>query len=104
MHSPEGLLSLRGHAFDVAFCGHTHGGQVALPGGRPLWMPGGPLNRRYAHGAHELADFDRATMIVSRGIGCSGLPVRMFASPEVHVCTLLPAVAARETATVAAAD
>ncbi|MFN2564044.1 MAG: metallophosphoesterase [Gemmatimonadaceae bacterium] len=96
MHSPEGLLSLRDYRFDVAFCGHTHGGQVALPGGRPLWMPGGPLNRMYAHGTHALPDHGHATLIVSRGIGCSGVPVRLFARPEVHLCTLLPAVVARE--------
>jgi predicted MPP superfamily phosphohydrolase len=104
MHSPEGLLSLRSHSFDVAFCGHTHGGQIAMPGGRPLWMPGGSLNRRYAHGVHELSEFADATLIVSRGIGCSGLPVRMFARPEVHVCTLFPAVVTRGMATAAAAD
>jgi predicted MPP superfamily phosphohydrolase len=96
MHSPEGLLALRGHRFDLAFCGHTHGGQVALPGGRPIVMPGGPLNRMYAHGTHQLPDHGDATLIVSRGIGCSGLPVRLFARPEVHVCTAIPAVVARE--------
>jgi predicted MPP superfamily phosphohydrolase len=104
MHSPEGLLALRGHSFDLAFCGHTHGGQVALPGGRPLWMPGGPLNRCYPHGLHELSNFNGATLVVSRGVGCSGLPIRMFAPPEVHVCTVLPAVESRELAAAAAAD
>jgi len=104
MHSPEGLLSLRGHRFELAFCGHTHGGQIALPGGYPLWVPGGPLNRLYAHGAHELRDYDGATMIVSRGIGCSSVPVRMFARPEVHVCTVTPAVVADEISLAAAAD
>lgn len=98
MHSPEGLIALGGHQFDVAYCGHTHGGQVALPGGRPIVMPGGPLNRRYAHGVHRLPHHHDATLIVSRGIGCSGVPVRMFARPEVHVCTLLPAA---DTATAA---
>jgi predicted MPP superfamily phosphohydrolase len=93
MHSPEGLLSLRGHAFELAFCGHTHGGQVAFPGGRPVWMPGGPLNRTYPHGAHRLPDHGGATLIVSRGIGCSGVPVRLFARPEVHVCIAYPAAA-----------
>jgi predicted MPP superfamily phosphohydrolase len=102
MHSPEGLLSLRGHRFEMAFCGHTHGGQVALPGGRPIRMPGGPLNRRYAHGTHLLSDYGNATLVVSRGIGCSALPIRLFASPEVHVCTVLPAVVADDLA--AAAD
>jgi uncharacterized protein len=98
MHSPEGLITLRGHRFDLAFCGHTHGGQVALPGGWPIMMPGGPLNRLYAHGTHELPDYEGATLIVSRGIGCSSLPVRLFAPPEVHVCTVLPAVITSESA------
>ncbi len=98
MHSPEGLLALRGHRFELAFCGHTHGGQVALPGGVPIMMPGGPLNRTYAHGTHQLRDFEDATLIVSRGIGCSSLPVRLFAPPEVHICTVLPAVVASESA------
>jgi predicted MPP superfamily phosphohydrolase len=102
MHSPEGLLTLRGHEFDLAFCGHTHGGQVALPGGRPIMMPGGRLNRMYAHGTHRLPDYGDATLIVSRGIGCSSVPVRLFAGPEVHVCTVYPGVAGRDVA--AAAD
>jgi predicted MPP superfamily phosphohydrolase len=98
MHSPEGLLALRGHRFELAFCGHTHGGQVALPSGRPIVMPGGPLNRMYPHGTHRLPDHGDATLIVSRGIGCSGLPLRLFAAPEVHVCTAYPAVIASEAA------
>jgi uncharacterized protein len=98
MHSPDGLLGLRGHRFELAFCGHTHGGQVAFPGGRPVWMPGGVLNRRYAHGTHVLPDFGNATLIVSRGIGCSGVPLRLFAPPEVHVCTVRPAVETRAAA------
>jgi predicted MPP superfamily phosphohydrolase len=101
MHSPEGLRSLRGHPFELAFCGHTHGGQIALPSGRPIIMPGGPLNRMYAHGMHQLSDHGDATLIVSRGIGCSGLPVRLFARPEVHVCTVYPAVVASEAAVAA---
>jgi predicted MPP superfamily phosphohydrolase len=101
MHSPEGLLALRGRRFELAFCGHTHGGQVALPGGRPILMPGGPLNRLYAHGTHRLTDHDNATLIVSRGIGCSSVPVRLFAPPEVHVCTIAPAAVASEIATAA---
>ena len=96
MHAPDGLLSLPGHRFELAFCGHTHGGQVALPGGRPIVMPGSPLNRMYPHGTHKLPDHGNATLIVSRGIGCSGVPVRLFARPEVHVCTVLPAVVGRD--------
>ena len=40
--------------FDLALCGHTHGGQVALPSGRPIIVPSGGLNRRYVHGRFDV--------------------------------------------------
>jgi len=90
MHAPDGLLALEGHRFDLALCGHTHGGQVALPFGIPIVLPKGRLSRRYSAGEYALPQRD-ARLLVSRGIGCSGVPVRLFAQPEVHVCALLPA-------------
>ena len=89
MHSPDGLFSIGDRPFDLALCGHTHGGQVALPGGRPLVVPEGDLNRPFMHGFYSLGDDGRRTMLVSRGIGCSTVPFRLFARPEVHLCTLL---------------
>jgi predicted MPP superfamily phosphohydrolase len=86
MHAPSGLLDLGEQPFAVAFCGHTHGGQIALPGGLPIVVPHGALSRRYSGGRYDLAE-DR-TMFVSRGIGCSGLPLRLNARPSVLVCTL----------------
>lgn len=91
MHSPDGLLALAGQAFDLAFCGHTHGGQVALPGGRALVVPEGLLSRRFLHGLFRVPtplDAPDARLLVSRGVGCSGVPVRLFAPPEVHVCEI----------------
>lgn len=86
MHAPSGLLDLGGATFSVAFCGHTHGGQIALPGGRPLMVPHGPLSRRYHAGRFDLDS--GSTLIVSRGIGCSTIPVRINAPPEIVVCTM----------------
>ena len=84
MHSPSGLLDLAGERFDLAFCGHTHGGQLALPGGIPIVVPYGRLSRKYSRGRFQLAD-DR-TLIVSVGLGCVLLPLRLFAQPEVILC------------------
>jgi predicted MPP superfamily phosphohydrolase len=84
MHSPSGLLDLAGERFDLALCGHTHGGQLALPGGTPIVLPHGHLCRRYARGRFELEE-DR-TLIVSVGLGCVVLPLRVFAPPEVVIC------------------
>ena len=88
MHSPETLEEIGDRHFDLALCGHTHGGQVALPWGTPVVMPGSPLNRRYSQGRHDVGAERPRTLLVSRGIGCSGLPVRLFAAPEVHLCLI----------------
>lgn len=82
MHAPDDLLEIGDERFDLALCGHTHGGQVALPWGRPLLLPDGQLNARFPHGWFRLGD---AQLLVSRGIGCSGIPVRVFAWPQVHL-------------------
>jgi uncharacterized protein len=86
MHSPSGLLDVGAERFDVAFAGHTHGGQVALPGGFPVILPPGLLSRRYSRGVHAVGP--ERTLIVSRGIGCSTVPFRMWSDPEVHLLTL----------------
>jgi predicted MPP superfamily phosphohydrolase len=90
MHSPDGLEAIGDRHFDLALCGHTHGGQIAWPWGRPVIVPGGRLNRRYCSGRFELAGGGGTrTIIVSRGVGCSTLPVRLFAAPEVHLCLIV---------------
>lgn len=85
VHAPEALLHLGDQPFELALCGHTHGGHVALPGGIPILVPG-PLSRRYAHGRHELAE--HRTMIVSRGIGGTEVALRLNADPDILVVEL----------------
>jgi predicted MPP superfamily phosphohydrolase len=84
MHSPSGLLDLADRRFDLALCGHTHGGQMALPGGTPIVTSGGSLSRKYSRGRYDLASGGK--LIVSVGLGCSLLPLRTFADPEIVVC------------------
>jgi predicted MPP superfamily phosphohydrolase len=86
MHAPSGLLDLGEERFDLAICGHTHGGQLALPGGIPIVVPQGPLSRRYARGRFPIGD--GATLVVSVGLGCVVVPLRTFADPEIVICTL----------------
>jgi uncharacterized protein len=85
-HSPDGLLLLDKEQFDVGFAGHTHGGQIALPDGTPILDAGGPLSRSYSRGRFEIAG--NGPLIVSRGVGCSHLPIRLNADPELVICTL----------------
>lgn len=80
-HAPEALPLLQDHGVSLLLCGHTHGGQIALPGPRPLIVPG-PVGKRHPYGRHRLGDVE---MIVSRGVGATELPIRTFAPPDVQI-------------------
>ena len=73
------------HWFDLALFGHTHGGQVNLFGHTPFagLMP--KAGSRYLSGWLEES---RAAVLVSNGVGVTGLPVRLFARPQIHLITL----------------
>jgi hypothetical protein len=86
MHAPSGLLDIGERSFDVALCGHTHGGQIARSNGRPLIVAHGQLSRRYNAG--RFAINGNTTLLVSRGVGCSAMPFRFNAPPNVLTCTL----------------
>jgi predicted MPP superfamily phosphohydrolase len=86
-HSPDGLLLLDREWFDLGLAGHTHGGQVALRDGTAILDAGGPLARRYGRGRFEISG--NGSLIVGRGIGCSNLPIRINADPELIICRLL---------------
>ena len=81
-HSPDTLPALQGRGVSVLLCGHTHGGQIALPGYRPLVMPS-RVGRRYPFGLHRLED--GLTLFVSRGLGTSLVPLRTWAPEDLAV-------------------
>ena len=74
---------------ELLLCGHTHGGHVALPGYRPIIVPG-PVGKVHPHGVHER---DGTVLFVSRGVGGIEVPVRTWAPPDVVVVTLRSAYA-----------
>lgn len=88
MHAPDGLLTAGNRPFDLALCGHTHGGQIVLPGGVIPYLPNGDLSREFPVGLFRLGPEQDRTLLVSRGVGCSTVPVRFGCAPEVHVITL----------------
>ena len=88
-HSPDGAEQIAGCGADVCLCGHTHGGQVALPFyGALVTMTN--AGKRYESGLYCVGE---AWLYVNRGIGMEGgLPrVRFCARPEVTVLDLVPA-------------
>ncbi len=86
MHSPDGLWRLDRQHFDVGLAGHTHGGQIALQNGAPLFRPSGPVSRDYCYGRFDIPG--NGPLLVSRGVGCAGIPLRLNADPELLICTL----------------
>jgi predicted MPP superfamily phosphohydrolase len=68
----------------LTLAGHTHGAQLNVPLLRGRMVPS-RFGLRYAGG---LVEEDGRRMYVSRGIGTSGLPVRLGASPEIAVIEL----------------
>lgn len=76
---------------DIIFAGHTHGGQVCLPGGRAL-TTNCDLPNRYARGQSVWETAKGKTILqVCAGLGTSIFaPVRFFCRPEIRVVTLLP--------------
>jgi predicted MPP superfamily phosphohydrolase len=93
IHQPSGLLDAGDRPFDVAIAGHTHGGQILLPGGFAPVVPQGALSRRHLAGRYELPG--ERVLLVSVGIGNSGLPIRLGPTPEI----LLLEIASASTAT-----
>lgn len=84
-HNPATIDHLAGRRCDLMLSGHTHGGQVKLPGVGPLAL--GPKGRRYAAGIYKV---EKSTLYVNKGVGF-GLRLRYGVRPEVAVFELQPA-------------
>ena len=88
MHAPDCLFAVGNRRFDVALCGHTHGGQIVLPGGVIPYLPHGDLNREFPAGLFRIGPERDRTLLVSRGVGCSTAPVRIGCAAEIHLMTI----------------
>lgn len=82
-HNPSRLLEAAALAIPVVLSGHTHGGQIVLPG----------LGAVAAREFPVVAGMERrnaTTIFVSRGVGTVYVPVRLNCPPEVALLTLEP--------------
>ncbi len=71
---------------DLMLAGHSHGGQIRIPGLTQFFLP--DMARKYVHGAFQVG---KVQLYVNRGIGTVHLPVRFRCPPEITVITLQPA-------------
>lgn len=82
-HRPELFHLYSSYPYDLVLCGHAHGGQFRLPGIGGLYAPNQGIFPRYTSGLHRE---NGTAEIISRGLGNSSFPLRLFNFPEiVHV-------------------
>ncbi len=86
-HAPDLMPEAAAFGIDLYLCGHTHGGQVRLPGIGAI-LTSSQLGKKYEMGLYS----DGQThMYVSRGVGLEGLSaprIRFLAPPEITLITI----------------
>ena len=82
-HSPHLAQQAHVQQVDLYLCGHSHGGQICLPGGIPVINNCGARDRLRGYwnykGMHGYTTF---------GVGCTAYPIRFNARPEVALITI----------------
>ena len=84
-HRPELMDVYTECGAPLVLSGHAHGGQIRLPGIGGLIAPGQGLFPKYTEGKYEE---NGTTLVVSRGIGNSVLPLRVNDRPQIVVVQL----------------
>lgn len=89
VHHPNSFASLLPHSAPLAFAGHTHGGQVCLPGA-PIWRFFGKRHEDEVLTSGWIKHYgaEGNNLYVTRGIGFSVAPVRLNCPPELTFFTL----------------
>jgi uncharacterized protein len=84
-HNPDFVETIRDRRVGLALSGHTHGGQVVVPGfGAPI-VPS-RYGQKYLYG---LVQGPCCRVFVTRGVGTISPPVRLLCRPEVVLITLV---------------
>jgi predicted MPP superfamily phosphohydrolase len=78
-HTPEVYRQAAHANFDLMLSGHTHGGQICLPGSIPIKLEA-VLPRRMGAGPWQYSDMTGYTSV---GAGSSVVPVRLNCPPEI---------------------
>ncbi len=85
-HLPQYIDKYAMAGYDLTLCGHAHGGQWRLPfTGVGFYSPGQGLFPKYTSGVHSCGNMRQ---VISRGLGNSQCPLRLFNRPEIVTVTL----------------
>jgi len=84
-HEPKMIDGYCDAGMDLVFTGHVHGGQIIIPGIGGIFDP----DFRFFPDPYEgMLEYGNTTMILSRGLGNSVLPIRINNYPEIVVVKL----------------
>jgi hypothetical protein len=83
-HSPEAYQAAAAGNTQLYLCGHTHGGQICLPGRKPVFT-NSSAPRYTATGSWK---YQKMSGYTSRGAGASGVPLRFNCPGEICLITL----------------
>ena len=87
-HAPDAALRLRmprDGGPSLVLCGHTHGGQIRVPGWGAPMRHSRLVSREQTSGVFEVSG---AQVVVSQGFGTAHVPLRFACRPEIGLITL----------------
>lgn len=84
-HSTDSLDGIVKYGADLLLTGHTHGGQIRLPGMKPQITNTYLGDKGVYEGYHVIQGIP---LYINRGIGESGIPLRLNVPPEIAIFTL----------------
>ena len=84
-HRPELFDLYCDEKYDLIFAGHAHGGQFRFPLIGALQAPKQGLFPKYTEGFYEKGE---SIMLLSRGVGYSKIPVRIYCRPQIILAEL----------------
>ncbi|HZP16736.1 MAG TPA: metallophosphoesterase [Terriglobales bacterium] len=82
-HEPDFADEVSLAGVDLQLSGHSHGGQIWIPGIGAPWLP--TMARRYPRGLYKVRNL---TLYTNIGIGTIRAPIRINCPPEVTLITL----------------
>jgi predicted MPP superfamily phosphohydrolase len=85
VHEPDLADEASGYSIDLQLSGHTHGGQIRVPGIGALLLP--VMGRKYPMGLYHV---NGMWVYTSRGLGVNRPALRFNCRPEITLFTLRP--------------
>jgi len=82
-HEPDFADDAARFPVDLQLSGHSHGGQIWIPGIGAPWLP--PMARKYPRGLYRVGNL---TLYTNIGVGTIRAPIRINCPPEVTLITL----------------